>query len=427
MKKMISILAVVLCLAMLLCSCGNSNNVKRAESVEELEKPSFEDNQKITMGVWSGSMVNWDEKQFSYLKDANINMLVGASEYIGYSRQFFDMAQAAGVSVIPDSRSWNGEVPSFADHPAFEGYCVWDEPSSGDFNKLAEKKNQWNSTMADKMFFVNVFPGWAGTALGGSFDSYISNYLKTVQPEVLCFDHYPLMKDAEENTVVRDTFFSDMDICSHYAKESGVDFWFTLLASGHLDYVDPTLEEFRWQMAVGQAYGARGLIHYVYASHDPDYTCPIDYKTQEPTELYTNMKEANAEVAAWDHIYMNYDWQGTATIGGSNNPYTSISFQLCQYAVKPTENTGITAVTSNEDLLCGIFKDENGKMAYMLTNATNPAEGKDATVTLTLDEQYQGVLIIDRGAQTTKLLEENAVTITVQSSEGVFVIPLTAK
>ena len=420
MKKIISVLALTVCLAIMLSACGNV-------SLEDLNNPVFEDDQEMVIGVWSGSMANWNELHFSYLQEADINLLLGTSEYIAYSEQLFDMAEAVGVRVIPDSRKWDGEVPSFAEHPAFAGYCVWDEPASADFEKLAEKKAKWDGVMGDKMFFVNVFPGWAGTALGGSFDSYISNYLQTVQPEVLCFDHYPLMMDANENTVVRDTFFSDMDICSHYAKQAGVDFWFTLLAAGHLDYVNPTEEEFRWQMAVGQAYGARGLVHYVYTSHDADYTCPIDWRSQTPTELYENMAAANAEVAAWDHVYMNYDWQGTATVGGSNNPYTSISFQLCPYAVKPTENTGISAISSDEDLLCGIFRDENGNPAYMLTNATNPAEEKDATVTLTLDKQYKGVLVIDRGAQTTKLLEKQTVTIEVESSEGVFVIPLTAK
>ncbi len=420
MKRIVSVFALALCLSFVLSACGNV-------SLEDLNSPVFEDDQEMVIGVWSGSMANWSQQQFSYLKEANINLLLGTSEFITYTDQFFDMAEDVDVQVIPDSRKWDGEVPSFVDHPAFAGYCVWDEPSSGDFEKLAEKKAKWDGLMADKMFFVNVFPGWAGTALGGSFDFYISNYMQTVQPEVLCFDHYPLMRNSNGNTVVRDTFFSDMDICSYYAKQSGTDFWFTLLASGHMDYVNPTEEEFRWQMAVGQAYGARGLVHYVYSSHDADYTCPIDWKTQKPTELYDNMVAANAEVAAWDHIYMNYDWQGTATVGGTNNPYTSISFQLCQYAVKPTENTGITAISSDEDLLCGIFEDENGNKAYMLTNATNPAEEKDATVKLTLDKKYKGALVIDRGEQTVILLEKNVATIDIASSEGVFVIPLTAK
>ena len=63
----------------------------------------------------------------------------------------------------------------------------------------------------------------------------------------------------------------------------------------------------------------------------------------------------------------------------------------------------------------------------MLTNATNPAEEKDATVKLKLDKEYKGVLVIDRGTQTTKLLDKQEITIEVESSEGVFVIPLTKK
>lgn len=180
-------------------------------------------------------------------------------------------------------------------------------------------------------------------------------------------------------------------------------------------------------MAVGQAYGATGLLHYVYGTHDGDYTAPIDWDTQATTEVYDAMKQANSEVAAWDHIYMRFDWQGTAAIGGNNNAVANIGFQLCQFHVDPTQNTGITGIESSEDLLCGIFKDGSGAEGFMLTNATNPAAGKNATVKLTLDGKYKGILVIDCGEQTTQMLEKNTATIEIASSKGVFVIPLTEK
>lgn len=420
MKKSVSlILALVLSAMMLFSACDK--NV-------ELAVPEFQDDLQIVIGAWSGSVTQWDQQQFSNLEAANINLLVATSEsYIQYNNDFFDRAHAAGVSVMPDSRQWNGQIPSYMEHPAFAGYCVWDEPASTAFEGLGEKKVLWDSVMGDKTFFINVFPGWAGSALGGSFKSYISSYIETVKPELLCFDHYPLMENSMGETIVRDTFFSDMDICSHYAKEAGIPFWYTLLASGHMNYVTPNAEEIRWQMAVGQAYGATGLLHYVYGTHDGDYTAPIDWDTQATTEVYDAMKQANLEVAAWDHIYMNFDWQGTAAIGGNNNAVPSTGFQLCQFHVDPTENTGITGIESSEDLLCGIFKDSSGAEGFMLTNATNPAAGKNATVKLTLDGKYKGVLMIDCGKQTTMVLEKNTATIDIESSEGVFVIPLTAK
>lgn len=419
MKKLSGFLAVIMSFVMLFAACGGP---------VELDVPAFEDDQELVIGTWAGSVTQWNQAQFSNLEMANINLLVATSEnYIQYNNDFFDLAHAAGVRVMPDSRQWNGQIPAYMEHPAFAGYCVWDEPASTAFEGLGEKKVLWDSVMGDKTFFINVFPGWAGSALGGSFQSYISNYIETVKPELLCFDHYPLMENSSGNTVVRDTFFSDMDICSHYAKEAGIPFWFTLLAAGHMSYVTPNLEEFRWQMAVGQAYGATGLLHYVYGTHDGDYTAPIDWDTQMTTEVYESMKAANAEIAAWDHIYMNFNWQGTANIGGNNNAVPSTGFQLCQFAVDPTQNTGITSIESSEDVLCGIFTDGDGKEGFMLTNATNPASQKDATVKLTLDEKYKGILLINGGEQTTMLLEKNTATIEIVSSTGVFIIPLTAK
>ena len=419
MKMLVSI-ALCLCLLLSLCACGSVGE-------EDLNIPTFEDNKAIVLGVWSGSMVEWTEQQFTYLQEANINYLLGVSEFMGYSDAFFDRAQAAGVSVIPDNRSWNGEVSEYMEHPAFLGYCVWDEPADKDFPALTEKKALWKSTMEDKLFFVNLFPGEIGDNQFGGYENYVSSYIEAVKPEVLSFDIYPLMSDYSGKTVIKDNFFNNLDVCSYYAKEAGIPLWFSLLAAKHMSYVAPSTEEFRWQMAVGQAYGVRGLVHYAYASHDPDYTNPIDWKTQEPTELYYSMKDANAEVAAWDHIYMSYQWQGTAAVAGSVNPYSVTAMMFCTHSVDPTQNSGITKIVSEEDLLCGIFQDENGSPAYMLTNATNPCDDKDTTVTLTLEDQYKGVLVIDRGVQSVKLLENNVATIEVESSEGVFVIPLTAK
>lgn len=418
-KQILAMIALLLCIAMIFVGCG-----KPAEPYV----PEFTDDKEIIIGAWSGSMTKYDTQQFSNLEMADINLLVASSEnFIQYNTTFFDMAEAAGVRVLPDSRKWNGQAPSYLEHPAFAGYCVWDEPASTAFEDIAEKKALWDSTMGDSLFFINVLPGYSGTSLGGSFKTYISTYMDTVEPEVLCFDHYPLLDDGNGVAMLRDTFFSDMDICSHYAKEHGAEFWFTLLSAGHAIYVTPNAAEMRWQMAVAQAYGATGLLHYVYGTHDGDYTAPIDWSTQSTTEVYEAMKLANNEIAAWDHIYLNYDWQGTATVSSSDSAAPSVLFQLCEFSIDPTENTGITAIESSEDLLCGVFKDDGGNMAYMLTNATNPADYTDATVTLTLDEKYVAVLVIDSYEQNVITLEKGMAEITVDSSRGVFVIPLTGK
>ena len=53
-----------------------------------------------------------------------------------------------------------------------------------DFPALTEKKALWDSTMEDKLFFVNMFPGEIGDNQFGGYDNYISSYIEAVQPEV---------------------------------------------------------------------------------------------------------------------------------------------------------------------------------------------------------------------------------------------------
>ena len=139
-KRIIAIVTALLCVALLFVGCG-----KPAEP----DVPEFSNDKEIVIGVWSGSMTKYDTQQFSNLEMADINLLVASSEnFIQYNTTFFDMAEAAGVRVLPDSRKWNGQAPSYLEHPAFAGYCVWDEPASTAFEDIAEKKALWDSTMA---------------------------------------------------------------------------------------------------------------------------------------------------------------------------------------------------------------------------------------------------------------------------------------
>ena len=81
--KTIRIVSIALCLCLLLglCACGKV-------SQEDLNIPTFQDDKSIVLGTWSGSMVEWTDQQFTYLQEANINYLLGVSEFMGYSMPF---------------------------------------------------------------------------------------------------------------------------------------------------------------------------------------------------------------------------------------------------------------------------------------------------------------------------------------------------
>ena len=91
-KRIISLVAIMLMAAILLCGCGRV-------SLEDLNVPSFEDDQSMVIATWTGSMANWTSEQFDYLQNAYVNLLVGVSEHVQYSDFFFDMAEKTGFFI----------------------------------------------------------------------------------------------------------------------------------------------------------------------------------------------------------------------------------------------------------------------------------------------------------------------------------------
>ena len=424
-KRLFGCITAILVLISMFSGCTNKN------IAEKFEVPQYEDDKTITIGAWTSGWIfdlqgTMKPEYWEMYENAYMNMCIATPPNDGIEQ--LDEAWEHGVSVLVNERNWDGTIPDYLDHPAFLGFCVYDEPTYSTFGKLAAQKKEWlSSDMADKWFFVNVFPSYAEAEhLGENYDTYIKDWIDCMNPEVLSMDHYAIVQNGETKSI-RTTWFSDMDVCAHYASEAGIPFWYSLLSAGHMGIYDTaSVEEMRWQMAVGQAYGAQGLIHFLFAPQGEDYTAMIDHELTNTTELYDDVVIANAEVAKWDHIYMNFEWQGTDTILGTLNKF-SPAFELCKYRVDATLQSCITEITSDEDLLCGMFKDGDDNQGFMLVNATNPADGYDAAVSVTFEKEYTGALIIERGEQRVVALDGNTLDIVIPSSDGIFVIPLVAK
>lgn len=397
-----------------------ANNEPQAYNI-----PTYEDDKEITIGVWGGSYMSLNDQDAADLADAGISLFAG---YHDVQQSVLDIFAAHNISVLPDERSWNGEVPSYYNHTAVKGLCVSDEPAAGEFDTLAQKHALWKQTMGDKLFYINLFPSYANTGvLGGSLDSYVSAFVSKVQPAVLSYDHYALQKDIDnpESSSLRDTYFADFDVYSHYAKQADIPLWYSLQTAGHQNYVTPTVEELRWQMAVAMTYGSQGLLHYVYSSHESGYD-PMVTMQGEKTEVFDKVKTADLEVLAWDHIYMSFSWLGTTSVL-SESGEENWMFNLLQYDV-PIENVkGVENVTSDVDVLLGLFEDDNGNKGFMITNAANPSEKKNAEVKVTFSSEYKGVLVIENGEESIVNLKNGAADIELNAGEGKFLIPLTVK
>ena len=93
--------------------------------------------------------------------------------------------------------------------PAFWGYQIKDEPNAGDFGGLRTLSDTIAATPVNKgkLRYINLLPtcspdqlccgnatGCSGAkSCGSTFDypSYVSSFVETVKPDVLCMDSYP--------------------------------------------------------------------------------------------------------------------------------------------------------------------------------------------------------------------------------------------
>ena len=415
MKKNL-ILATALTLATVSSFSACSSSVK-------FDVPTYTDDKEITIGVWNGSRHDLTEFDIYNLKEAGVNLLVGADPRMITPKQLVERCSEFGMNVILDGRDgkWNGETPEFVDNEHFWGYSLYDEPTIGQFNSLQEKKKLYDEKLPGKMYFVNMLP--SGGERTDYYD-YLSTFVKGLDLEMCSYDNYSLMLDEETDEVyIRDTYLFDFDVASHVAEEAGVPMWYTLLTSGHLRYTDPTTTELEWQMYLAMTYGAQALVHYVYATHDPDYVYPIvNYQTGEPTEKYYRVQEANGTIRSWDHIYLNFDWLGTSNVEGSNGGTGLLDWTVYNYAIDAFGE--MESVSATEDVIVGHFKDGDGNAAFMVTNITNPVENKTTEVSVELNSDYKGALVIKDGEETLVTAKKGELDLEIEAGSALFVIPL---
>ena len=111
----------------------------------------------LTIGVWNGAFHWFDEAYMKLMEDAGIDLIIGVKDmwiWEGDGAPMLDLAEQYGITFIADLRGWDGEtVPAYAEHPALEGFLLYDEPSSTQFEYLTALKENFEAIMPDDVMF----------------------------------------------------------------------------------------------------------------------------------------------------------------------------------------------------------------------------------------------------------------------------------
>ena len=184
-------------------------------------------------------------------------------------------------------------------HPAFYSYYIIDEPGASTSAALGKLTAHLRQRDPAHMAYINLFPTYAtneqlGTkgALIPAYRDYLQQFVDTVKPQLLSYDHYQFMKASDSNQ-----YFLNLSLVRAAAQKADTPFLNIVQASSWEPGVRvPVPAEMSYLVYTSIAYGAQGISYYVYNA--AGHAGGMALADGTPTPLYHAVKPLNREFVA---------------------------------------------------------------------------------------------------------------------------------
>ncbi len=240
-------------------------------------------------------------------------------------------------------------------HPATFGYYLRDEPSATVYGGLAEWAAAYAQAAPRALSYINLFPNYASPAqMGvGTYEEYLQQFVATVRPRFISYDHYALMDDGS----LRDGYFQNLEAVRRVAMKERLPFWNIVLANAHFHYAEPSPAGFRFQLYTTLAYGGRGISYFTYITPDVgNYRlAPLDpFGHRTPT--WDMLRQVNLQLHRLAPTYLrltslNVFHHGQVPAGCSDSSSSQLLARL-----------------EGGDLVVGEFREAEGRDAVLVVN-----------------------------------------------------------
>ena len=315
--------------------------------------------------------------------------------------------------IMIDNNLEEGWVPySFLDHatidykqfPAFYGYYAFDEPNRTQFDWVKQEMDRWEASEYKDYAFTLTMMGGDGTSDRDTFLSeYCEKVLKHSDYKVLQYDAYPLWAENGDKTMpyIGKGMLDILEYMARYAKKYDSDLYAFLQTTEYSNGAARAMEgahDVRFQVATYLAYGAKGFPCFTYVSM-PNAgfgNAMIEADgTIYPTYYY--VQEVFQELFDWEHVYMDFEWNGTITKLGQNRAQygsqdeshiTSLSFSL-------ESHDRIKEIKNENDLLVGTFEDSKGYDGFLITSYTDPYYRKSNEIEIEFNEASKALISLN--------------------------------
>lgn len=323
----------------------------------------------FVLGFWGDPPVdNLINSRYADVLNANFNVVMGGmgADTPDKAKKQRDACKKYGLMVL--FSTYGLPVDQLCNCETTYGFLIRDHPGTGDFAEIRKRIDEFREKRPGKLPFVNLLPDTAPPSDMGTdnYGSYVERFIEAVQPEVLCFDHYPTFApEADE----RDGYCRNLATIRSYALRQGLPFWCFVKAMAYNSDAVPTEAQMRWQVYAAVAHGARGILYSCY------FTPPAGNGFRgtgmiapdgKPTERYTQVKQINAELKHLGSRLMKSTSTGVWRVGqGQSSEGVPVK---------------LTTAEDDSDFLIAAFDREEGGLAVLVMNYHDSGPGATATM-----------------------------------------------
>ncbi len=390
-------------------------------------------------------------------KEAGIShfLLTRDGEYISSEPELVEntikMAAAEGIKSFPftghlgidNDRQFDKDLFPWLYSDDVAGIYYYDEPFMPSISDLSDRVPFFEENFKGKTYLAALMASpvvsssmWHSDA---TYAEYVSTYCEEVldrldkdSQKILMVDCYPLAKEWGTYQLLPYHLYTMMEIAAN-AKDHDAEACLSVqtlehsVGNGATYHPAPTVETMRLQIYSLLSFGYKRYALYCYDTR-PDIPGEDNIQGMveggEATSIYPIVKQVNEEILAFDNVYLSFEWDGIIPVVVTKVQRANFQ-QLTGYGkyVLTTDDTVIlNEITSDNNLLCGVFQDEAGNEGYALTNYCSPWEPVTANAQFTFDDCNKAI-VYHNGKKKIMDLTDNQLTLTLNACDGAFVIP----
>lgn len=391
---------------------------------------------EVAVGLWVTPPANYQtSEEYARIRECGINFVNGFHYFensnsrilkvLDYCEEnnlkFFVNKATVAEDIVKYSKNADksfltkfiNEIKPYAEHPAFAGELLMDEPGKPLFGAISAFTKAFEEAYPDKMWHVNLFPSYAtGGIQAPNYNDYISNWLLTVPSKHISYDSYPLLATGG----ITNDYFYNLDIIRSKSRFRKIPFWTfiqTLSIAGTPgvpDKREPSETDIRWQVWTNLTFGAKGIQYFCYWSPgngSEQFGEALIGLNGEKTVRYDYVKKINNDINRIGKILLNCHAEGVILTSVKEYPMFE---QLYNFGI-------IDSVTGDESIV-GCFENEKGEKKVLITTLT---PDKPSNVILHLSENSRKIKVWINGSSQEKVVNDKSISFQIKEGEAVFV------